>query len=104
MELARQRSHPEVTPDHLLLALLGQEDGVVLPTLQRAGVAPLTLRNRIENGSAAAGWARPPSSRAWPAGSSRATSPRASRARRSSPWTWGRWWPAPNTGGSSRSG
>src|SRR5947209_8112653 len=52
-ELARQRSHPEVTPDHLLLALLGQEDGVVLPTLQRAGVTPLSLRNRIENGLAA---------------------------------------------------
>jgi ATP-dependent Clp protease ATP-binding subunit ClpB len=48
LDLARQRSHPEVTPDHLLAALLGQEDGVVLPTLQRAGLAPLTLRNRVE--------------------------------------------------------
>ena len=49
VELARARSHPEVTPDHLVAALLGQEDGVVLPTLQRAGLAPLTLRNRVEN-------------------------------------------------------
>ncbi|MGH9224126.1 MAG: ATP-dependent Clp protease ATP-binding subunit [Acidimicrobiales bacterium] len=48
-ELARQRSHPEVTPDHLLSALLGQEDGVVLPTLQRAGVSPLTLRNSADD-------------------------------------------------------
>jgi len=48
-DLARQRSHPEVTPDHLLAALLGQEGGVVLPTLQKAGVAPASLRNRIED-------------------------------------------------------
>ncbi|MCA1684122.1 MAG: hypothetical protein LC708_03230, partial [Actinobacteria bacterium] len=48
IELARSRSHPEVTPDHVLAALLSQEDGVVLPTLARAGVAPLTLRNRTE--------------------------------------------------------
>jgi len=45
---ARARNHPEVTPDHLLAALLGQEEGVVLPMLQRAGVAPLTVRNRTE--------------------------------------------------------
>jgi ATP-dependent Clp protease ATP-binding subunit ClpB len=49
VELARQRSHPEVTPDHLLAALLGQEGGVVLPTLQRAGITPLTLRNKVES-------------------------------------------------------
>jgi ATP-dependent Clp protease ATP-binding subunit ClpB len=53
LELARQRSHPEVTPDHLLAALLTQEDGVVLPTLQRAGLAPLALRNRVEDALAA---------------------------------------------------
>src|SRR5947208_11042403 len=46
---ARARSHPEVTPDHLLAALLGQEEGVVLSVLQRAGVAPLTVRNRVED-------------------------------------------------------
>src|SRR5438309_2351854 len=45
---ARARNHPEVTPDHLLAGLLGQEEGVVLPMLQRAGVAPLTIRNRTE--------------------------------------------------------
>ena len=33
---ARQRTNPEVTPDHLLLALLGQTDGIVLPILTRA--------------------------------------------------------------------
>ena len=46
---ARARSNAEVTPDHLLAALLGQEEGVVLSVLQRAGVAPLTIRNRTED-------------------------------------------------------
>src|SRR5436189_4594525 len=46
---ARSRNNPEVTPDHLLLAMLGQEDTVVLPVLQRVGVAPLALRNKAEN-------------------------------------------------------
>ena len=48
LDLARTRNHPEVTPEHLLAALLSQEDGVVLPTLTKAGVAPLALRNRTE--------------------------------------------------------
>src|SRR5215210_4409401 len=48
IELAKARSNPEVTPEHLLAALLSQEDGVVLPTLTKAGVAPLALRNRTE--------------------------------------------------------
>src|SRR5687767_14539854 len=46
-ESARAASHPEVTPDHLLLALLGQEDTVVLPVLQKVGMAPGPLRNRV---------------------------------------------------------
>jgi ATP-dependent Clp protease ATP-binding subunit ClpB len=46
IEAARTRSNPEVTPDHLLLAMLGQDDTATLPTLQRVGVAPLTLRNQ----------------------------------------------------------
>ena len=33
---ARQRANPEVTPEHLLLALLGQTDGIVLPILAKA--------------------------------------------------------------------
>ncbi|MGH9064374.1 MAG: ATP-dependent Clp protease ATP-binding subunit [Acidimicrobiales bacterium] len=44
---ARAASHAEVTPDHLLSALLGQQDGVALPVLTRAGVAPLSLRNQL---------------------------------------------------------
>lgn len=48
IESARSASHPEVTPDHLLLALLGQDDGVVLPVLSRIGAQPLAVRNRVE--------------------------------------------------------
>nr|MDQ3570940.1 ATP-dependent chaperone ClpB [Actinomycetota bacterium] len=48
VEAARARNHPEVTPDHLLAALVGQEDGVVLPILEKVGVAPLAARNRVE--------------------------------------------------------
>ncbi|HUR18592.1 MAG TPA: AAA family ATPase [Acidimicrobiales bacterium] len=40
-------SHPEVTPDHLLLALLGQDDTAVLPVLHKVGLAPGQLRNRV---------------------------------------------------------
>ncbi|MCY4036000.1 MAG: AAA family ATPase, partial [bacterium] len=45
---AQSKSHPEVTPDHLLLALIGQADGVVLPVLQRTGVALPALRTQLE--------------------------------------------------------
>jgi ATP-dependent Clp protease ATP-binding subunit ClpB len=44
---ARAEDHPEVTPDHLLAALMGQADGVALPLLARAGVEPAVLSNRI---------------------------------------------------------
>ena len=48
MDLATARSHPQLTPDHVLAALLGQAEGVVLPVLQRVGVSPLSLRNKVE--------------------------------------------------------
>jgi len=50
---ARSASNPEVTPDHLVLALLGQSEGVVLPVLQKMGVAPMTLRNAASEAVAA---------------------------------------------------
>jgi ATP-dependent Clp protease ATP-binding subunit ClpB len=49
MDLARQQNHPEITPEHLLAALLGQEEGVVLPILEKLGLAPLTIRNRVDD-------------------------------------------------------
>jgi ATP-dependent Clp protease ATP-binding subunit ClpB len=44
--LARDRNHTEVGTPHLLLALLSQSEGVVLPLVQRLGVTPTALRNR----------------------------------------------------------
>ena len=46
-ELATTDSHPEVTPEHVLLALVGQADGIVLPILQKMGHEPLSVRNRL---------------------------------------------------------
>ncbi len=48
MEAARGNSNPEVTADHLLAALLRQEDGVVLPILTRVGKQPLAMRNAAD--------------------------------------------------------
>jgi ATP-dependent Clp protease ATP-binding subunit ClpB len=45
-DLARSRNNPEVSPEHLLAAMLGQEGTITLPVLERVGVAPLSVRNR----------------------------------------------------------
>ena len=42
---ARQNANPEVTPDHLLMALLGQDDGIALPLLDKVGIASTPLKN-----------------------------------------------------------
>ncbi|MEM8747448.1 MAG: AAA family ATPase [Actinomycetota bacterium] len=47
-ELGRGASHPEIVPEHLLLALLGQEEGIVLPLLHRVGVDIVAARNEAE--------------------------------------------------------
>ena len=49
VEAARRASNPEVTPDHLLAAMLGQEGTAVLPVLQRVGITPVSLRNQVED-------------------------------------------------------
>ena len=46
VESARSNNHPEVTPDHLLAAMLSQEGTVVFSVLQKVGVAPAHLRNK----------------------------------------------------------
>ena len=38
--LARGAGNPEVTPEHLLLALVRQDGGIVAPILNKLGVAP----------------------------------------------------------------
>src|SRR6476469_505830 len=45
---ARERSHSQVNPEHLLAALLGQPESVVIPTIERLGVSTKTLRDRVE--------------------------------------------------------
>jgi ATP-dependent Clp protease ATP-binding subunit ClpB len=45
-DAAREASHPEVVPAHLLVAMLGQEEGIVLPMLHKVGVDVLSARNR----------------------------------------------------------
>src|SRR5262249_29258457 len=44
--LASESSNPEVAPPHLLLALLEQDEGVVVPVLQRLGVGAEDERGR----------------------------------------------------------
>src|SRR5580765_2172264 len=48
VELARGQSNPEVTPDHLIAGMLGQEGTAMLPVLQKVGVVPLSLRNKVD--------------------------------------------------------
>ena len=44
IDRAKKDSHPEVTPDHLLSALLSQPEGVVLPVLTKLDRQPTALR------------------------------------------------------------
>jgi ATP-dependent Clp protease ATP-binding subunit ClpB len=46
--LAQERNHAQVAPEHLLAALLGQPESVVLPVLERMGVAPKAVRDRVD--------------------------------------------------------
>ena len=49
IDLARTRNNPEVAPGHLVLAMAGQEGTAFLPVLEKVGVAPLALRNKVED-------------------------------------------------------
>jgi ATP-dependent Clp protease ATP-binding subunit ClpB len=46
-DLARAANNPELSPDHLLSALLSQPEGLALPLLARAGVDVTHLRNTV---------------------------------------------------------
>src|SRR5262245_4561947 len=46
--LAQERNHSQVTPEHLLAALVGQPESVVLPVLQRLGVSTKVVRDRVD--------------------------------------------------------
>ena len=47
VDLAKERSNPEVTPDHLALVLLGQAEGMTMPIMAKLGLSPLSLKNQI---------------------------------------------------------
>src|SRR5436309_15398216 len=46
LSIARARRNPQVTPNHILVALLEQEGGIVVPVLQRANADPEGIRRR----------------------------------------------------------
>ncbi|MGI8908420.1 MAG: ATP-dependent chaperone ClpB [Candidatus Sumerlaeaceae bacterium] len=45
--LALENGHSEITPEHLLVALTQQEDGVVPPILQSMGIDPNTVAGQV---------------------------------------------------------
>src|SRR6476469_4578616 len=45
--LARGAGNPELTPEHLLLALLRQEGGIVTPILNQLGLNPATVEAEV---------------------------------------------------------
>jgi len=48
IDQAKSLNNPELTPDHLLSALMRQDDTIVGPLVQKLGLAPLMLRNQAD--------------------------------------------------------
>ncbi len=48
VDQARSLSNPEITPDHLLIAVVSQQDTIVPAVLAKLGLAPLMVRNGAE--------------------------------------------------------
>ena len=48
IDQAKANSNPELTPDHVLVALMGQEGTIALALVQALGLAPLMVRNKAE--------------------------------------------------------
>ncbi|HYG96276.1 MAG TPA: Clp protease N-terminal domain-containing protein, partial [Solirubrobacterales bacterium] len=53
LELARTRRNPEVAPAHLLVSLLEQADGLVVPILQKLGADTAAIAARANEAVAA---------------------------------------------------
>src|SRR5919202_658024 len=47
--IARRRDHQEILPEHVLAALLAQQDGLVAPLLQRIGADPKLVQARLDD-------------------------------------------------------
>ncbi|MBI4733348.1 MAG: AAA family ATPase, partial [Rubrobacteridae bacterium] len=45
--LAEGKGHQQVEPEHLLIALIDQKDGVILPILQKLAVDPTNAKNQL---------------------------------------------------------
>jgi ATP-dependent Clp protease ATP-binding subunit ClpB len=52
VSIARRAGNPQVYDLHLLLALLGQDEGIVVPVLQKLGVSVASLRDKSEKEAA----------------------------------------------------
>ncbi|MET9328999.1 ATP-dependent chaperone ClpB [Tsukamurella sp. NPDC003166] len=48
LQAASSAGNPEISPAHLLVALLDQTDGIAAPLLKAVGVDPVTVRNRAQ--------------------------------------------------------
>ncbi|CPR65063.1 ATP-dependent chaperone ClpB [Mycobacteroides abscessus] len=48
LQAATTAGNPEIRPAHLLVALLGQADGIAAPLLQAVGVDPVSVRNEAQ--------------------------------------------------------
>ncbi|NKY17066.1 ATP-dependent chaperone ClpB [Tsukamurella spumae] len=48
LQAASAAGNPEISPSHLLVALLDQTDGIAAPLLKAVGVDPVTVRNRAQ--------------------------------------------------------
>ncbi|CAN5705831.1 ATP-dependent chaperone ClpB [soil metagenome] len=48
IDQAKANSNPELTPDHVLVALMSQDDTVVPAVLAKLGLAPLMVRNKAD--------------------------------------------------------
>ena len=48
LESASKNENPEITPEHFLLALLGQSDGLAKPLFEKLGVSVSSLEARLQ--------------------------------------------------------
>jgi ATP-dependent Clp protease ATP-binding subunit ClpB len=49
LDLAMRQGHPEIFPEHVLLAILDQRDGVGRPLVERAGAKPEALKREFSD-------------------------------------------------------
>ena len=48
LQAATAAGNPQITPAHLLMALLTQNDGIAVPLLEAVGVEPATIRTETQ--------------------------------------------------------